>query len=320
MSIDAAAASDAGVPTRERLDRVVAVVDQDIITEQELIALARVPLSELTQGHGPAERAAMRHRVLQQALEAEIGERLLGREVKANKDKLGVADKDIDRAVEEVMRINHVDRDGLQAALYGQGLTWGDYRDKLRQQLERTRLVQLKVQGKVQVKHSEAKRRCMERQRLGGAQSAQMICASHILLRLAADPSAGEVAQQMRRAQALREELLAGKPIAELAAEHSDDPSAKDGALGCFGRGEMVESFEAAAFALEVGQPSEVVRTPFGLHLIVVTEHRQNAVQDCGTPSALEPFKAELYQEEMGRQMELWLGELREQAFVEMRL
>lgn len=282
--------------------------------------MAQPQLAELPQGHSAGERAAMRHKVLQQALEAEIGERLLTREVKASRDKLGVADKDIDRAIDEVMRLNHIDKEGLQAALFGQGMTWNAYREKLRQQLERTRMVQLKVQGRVQVKHSEVKRRCLERQRLGDAQGAQVVCASHILLRIAEGADAQEVAQQMRRAQGLREELLGGTPIAELAAKHSDDPSAKDGALGCFGRGEMVEAFEQAAFALPVGQPSEVVRTPFGLHLIVVTEHRKDAVTDCTSPEALEPFKAELYQEEMGRQMELWLGELREQAFVDTRL
>lgn len=308
-------------PARTAIDRVVAVVDADIITEQELMAQAQGPLSELGNLTDRAEDRAQRTRLLRQVLDAEIAERLLGREVSANRDKLGVADKDIDRAVDEVKRLNHVNDEQLQAALYGQGLTFAEYRSKLRTQLERTRLVQLKVQGKVQIKEGEAKRRCLERQRLGTSGGRQQVCASHILLRLDKDADAQAVARSQAKAQALRKRLQGGEPIAELAKAHSDDPGAEDGALGCFGRGEMVEAFEAAAFALSVGETSEVVRTPFGLHLIVVTDRPQEHAQvTCASAADLEPYKNEVYQEEMGRQMELWMQELKQSAFVEIRL
>lgn len=316
-----APSAQAAPAARTPIDRVVAVVDADIITEQELMAQAEGPLSELGTLTQSAEDKARRERLLAQVLEAEIAERLLSREVAANRDKLGVADKDIDRAVEEVKRLNHVNDEQLQAALYGQGLTFAEYRQKLRTQLERTRLVQLKVQGKVQIKEGEAKRRCLERQRLGHDGGKQQVCASHILLRLDKDADAREVARSHAKAQALRKRLQNGEDIAQLAREHSQDPGAEDGALGCFGRGEMVEAFEAAAFALSVGETSEVVRTPFGLHLIVVTERPQQQVRlACATVADLEPFKNEVYQEEMGRQMELWMQELKQSAFVEIRL
>lgn len=313
---------DAEHADRQLLDRVVAVVDTDIITESELMVQARGPLSELGHAEDSTVDAARRKRLLEQVLDGEISERLLGREVKANKDKLGVADKDIDRAIDEVMHINHVNREQLQAALYGQGMSWTDYRDKLRAQLERTRLVQLKVQGKVQIKEGEARRRCLERHRMGTAKTQDMVCASHILLRLDKDAGPKEVKAQHARAEALRERLRRGEPVAELARAHSEDPGAEDGALGCFGRGEMVEAFEAAAFALSVGETSDVVRTPFGLHLIVVTDRPEGKAgsSSCDSAADLEPFKNEVYQEEMGRQMELWMQQLKQSAFVEIRL
>jgi parvulin-like peptidyl-prolyl isomerase len=316
----AAPASPHAQPPRTLVDRVVAVVDADIITERELLAQAQGPLSEIGVSADEGVHDARRRRVLEQVLDGEISERLLNREVRANKDRLGVADKDVDRAIDEVMRLNHVNHEQLQAALYGQGLTWSEYRGKLRAQLERTRLVQLKVQGKVQVKEGEARRRCLERQRLGTPKGHEVVCASHILLRLDKDAGPQEVARQQKRAEALRARLQNGEPISELAKAHSDDPGAEDGALGCFGKGEMVEAFEAAAFALSVGETSDVVRTPFGLHLIVVTDKPAGQVHGCESAADLEPFKNEVYQEEMGRQMELWMQELKQAAFVEIRL
>jgi len=63
--------------------------------------------------------------------------------------------------------------------------------------------------------------------------------------------------------------LEAGKTFEELAKDHSLCPSGKSGGdLGEFGPGQMVKSFEDAAFALKVGEVSKPVRTQFGFHLI----------------------------------------------------
>jgi parvulin-like peptidyl-prolyl isomerase len=67
----------------------------------------------------------------------------------------------------------------------------------------------------------------------------------------------------------LERQLRDGADFATLARAHSDCGSRQAGGdLGSFGRGQMVKSFENAAFALEVGQTSGIVETPFGYHII----------------------------------------------------
>jgi len=94
--------------------------------------------------------------------------------------------------------------------------------------------------------------------------------ARHVLLRLAedADPQAVEVTQA--RARELRARLKAGESFEELAKTVSEDPGSAQagGELGFFARGAMVAPFENAVFALQVGEISEPVRTPFGVHII----------------------------------------------------
>lgn len=79
-------------------------------------------------------------------------------------------------------------------------------------------------------------------------------------------------------AEELLGELKKGADFGELAKEHSIDGSAADGGnLGAFGRGRMVAEFEAAAFALAPGELSDVVKTQFGYHIILVTDKKQGA-------------------------------------------
>ena len=101
---------------------------------------------------------------------------------------------------------------------------------------------------------------------------ADQVSASHILLmyqgsmRSTANRSKEEAAQQI---ESLAQQVSAGADFADLAKQHSDCPSkARGGALGTFGRGQMVPEFDQVAFSLQPGQTSGVVETAFGYHLI----------------------------------------------------
>lgn len=88
--------------------------------------------------------------------------------------------------------------------------------------------------------------------------------AQHILCSTSGDPEAAR-----SQIDALATQIADGADFGDLAKEHSDCPSGRQGgALGSFGRGMMVPEFEEAAFALEVGETSGVVETDFGFHLI----------------------------------------------------
>ncbi len=87
-------------------------------------------------------------------------------------------------------------------------------------------------------------------------------------------PTRGDTLASLQRAERVRAELAGGADFAEVAKRESSDPGSKEngGDLGTFGRGQMVPAFEAAAFALPVGEVSQPVATPFGYHLIQVQE------------------------------------------------
>ena len=108
-------------------------------------------------------------------------------------------------------------------------------------------------------------------------QTPGQVRASHILLRVDGDDDDAVAA----RAAALAAEARGGADFAELAREHSEDETNAEsgGDLGSFGRGRMVPEFENAAFAMAAGEISDPVRSPFGFHVIQVTEKQEEVTQ-----------------------------------------
>jgi peptidyl-prolyl cis-trans isomerase D len=100
--------------------------------------------------------------------------------------------------------------------------------------------------------------------------------ASHIYIGVNDDAPADVEAAAKARIEELMEQARQGASFAELAKEHSQDPSAEQGGdLGWIGRGEMVEPFEEAVYNTAPGEISGPVRSPFGWHAVMVREVRE---------------------------------------------
>lgn len=108
----------------------------------------------------------------------------------------------------------------------------------------------------------------------------ETIHARHILVAVKDSAPQAEQDKAKARIDKLYQEAKSGADFAELAVKNSDGPSAPNGGdLGWFGKGAMVPAFEAAAFALNKGEVSKPVRTPFGWHIIKVEDKKESTVK-----------------------------------------
>lgn len=131
------------------------------------------------------------------------------------------------------------------------------------------------------------------RQNIDQYSQSEQVRASHILLSLEGKDEAAVRA----RAEELLAQIKAGGDFEALARANSQDPvsASKGGDLDYFGKGRMVPEFESVAFSLPVGQMSDLVRTPYGFHIIKVTDKKAAEVQplDAVRPQITEQLKFE---------------------------
>lgn len=102
----------------------------------------------------------------------------------------------------------------------------------------------------------------------------EQVRASHILIKSSSETNATDKEAQKKTAQGILDRIKAGEDFAKLAKEYSEDLGSKadGGDLNFFTKGMMVKEFSDAAFALKLGEISEIIESPFGFHIIKVTD------------------------------------------------
>ena len=298
----------------ELVDRVAAVVNGDPIALSEVeqraapeLAQMRVPL---------AERAKARDKVIHQALDAVIGDRLLDAQVKEN--GIEVSDQEVDAGIADVKKQNQVDDQQFEALLANEGFTPAKYREFMRQHMARMKLINAKVRTKVKISDEDVKAAYAAWAKDEGSDAE--IHARHILVQVKPNASAEEVEKAHQKALEIAAQARKpGADFVELAKQKSEGPSAEDGGdLGFFRRGVMVPAFDNAAFKLRPGEVSDPVRTNFGWHVIKVEERRSVDVQSFD--EVKDQLREKLAREQLDRLGNEYIAELRQQATVDVKI
>ncbi|MFH1336852.1 MAG: peptidylprolyl isomerase [Candidatus Zixiibacteriota bacterium] len=262
---------------QEVLDRIVAVVGNDIILESEF----KFELSQyISQAGITFKNAEEQNKLQRDFLGQMIDNKLLL--LAAQKDTtIQVTSKEVDAAVADQMKKvkAQFSEDAFQAQLQAEDLTENElkkkYREQIRNQMMIDRLVSTKL-SKVSVSTKEVKDFYQSYEDSIPDQP-EAVKLSHILLKIETSPATLDSLK--RKAEGILQLVKKGQDFTQLAVIYSDDPSGKEGGdLGFFKRGDMIPQFEDVAFTLKPGEVSEVVQTEYGYHIIKVDERKDDRV------------------------------------------
>ena len=164
-------------------------------------------------------------------------------------------------------------REALESNIGKFGMDYDQLREFIREMELSRSLIEKQFGPTIQVSDEEVKAFYDENPQLFDAEA--QVHARHIIFNATLEADAQAVAEARSKAEEARRRALAGEDFAALARELSEGPAAPNGGdLGFFTKGQTAPAFSAAAFAIEPGGISPVVRTPFGLHVIKVEEKR----------------------------------------------
>ena len=249
---------------QELLDRVVAVVDDDIVTARELEQRARIIEQQLSQARtAPPPRAEL----LAQVLDYMVAGRLQLRQAERRGLELPAAA--VDRHLAELAARNRMSPQAFRREVERGGIRYRSFRGYIREQLLTQRLQQLESRRLVQV--TEADIDHFLRLHEGLLHQDVRYRLRHILVEVPRQSGPQGVARARGRAERLRARALAGEPFAGLAVAESDGRNALSGGdLGWRTAAELPAVAAEAVPALAAGGTTAVLRSPSGFHLFHV--------------------------------------------------
>ena len=256
------------------VDRIVAVVNKEIIT-----------LSELNGAIGQAERQLKRQGTAappRDVLEKQLVERLILDKAQlqlARDSGIRVDELQLDRAVQRIVEENSMTLAEFRLALERDGVPFNLWREDLREQIVLTRLREREVEDKIQVTDSEIDL-FLEQSRMRPSERAEYNIA-HILVRVPEQATPERIEAARARGEKVIAEARAGVDFGQLAASYSDSPDAmQGGVLGWRAHDRLPEIFSGALSRLQPGQVSELLRSPAGFHVLKLNALRGVVASD----------------------------------------
>lgn len=252
----------------ELLDRIVAVVNSDVITQQELERETATAIDTLRRQGTPLPRRDL--------LEKQLLERLITKQVlvqRAQSTGLRASDTDVDEAVDRIAAQNKLTMAGLREALAQNGQSFDRFREEVRTEILISRLREREVDSKIVV--SDAEIQTFLRSQEGRNDKANEYLLSHVLVSVPEQASPEEIKVRRARAEAALEQLRKGTDFRQVAASYSDAPDAlQGGEMGWRPAGRLPTIFLETATSMKVGDVSDILRSPAGFHIIKLNDKR----------------------------------------------
>ena len=304
------------VPVRclavEIVDRVVAVVNDDVVSLYELNQSVQPFVEQIRSSRYPEdeERRLMfevRQRVLQQLIDQKLTEQELARL------EITVSESELDNSIERMKEERFLTDERLRAALEQQGLTYEQYREQIKKQLLRMKLVNLEIRSKIVITEEDIK--AYYENHAANYVGEKKYQLQNIYTRLPSLASYQDKQTASLMMEAIHLELENGKPFETLAKEYADTTAMVETSdLGYFKLDDLSEQLRQAVAPLQAGSYTPVLESGFGYQIVYV-----KAIEEIGGKTleeATPEIQEKLYNEVVDQKYESWLEVLRARSHI----
>jgi Parvulin-like peptidyl-prolyl isomerase len=247
------------------LDRIVAIVNDDVIMQSELDARLRAFRNQLEQQKTEPPPAEI---MLKQVLEALVLNKLQLQ--LAAGTGIVVDDETLNQTISKIAEQNKVTLTQFREILERDGYSYEQFREDIRNEITISRLKQRHVDNRITVTDGEIDNFLATEQHQGGLETEYRL--SHILIAVPESATAEEKEQAKLVAEKILEDLANGEDFASLAASLSTGPQAQEGGdLGWRKASDIPSLFAEQVAAMKEGEVSKFIESPSGFHIIKLT-------------------------------------------------
>jgi peptidyl-prolyl cis-trans isomerase SurA len=290
-------------------NRIVAVVNNEIITLHELEkAFNQINLAIIEKEN---------HQEIQKQLLFQlIDHKLIDLQIK----RLGIqiSPEEVDKTVSRIKEDQGLTGAGEFArALQKEGLSEANFRNKVRDQILRFRLISREIGSKIIIPEERIKQ-YFEKNK-SKYQKPQGIHLAHIVLKVDEKASAEERLNPKKKMEEIRERLRKGEDFAELARKFSQDPSAPSGGdLGVFALEDIDPSLRDVISALKPGEFSQILQSSMGWQIVKVIEGI--GAREIVFADVRDRIFDQLFQEEVDQRFSEWLQKIKDRSYIQILL
>ncbi|AFT69264.1 survival protein SurA [Alloalcanivorax dieselolei B5] len=250
------------------LDRIVAVVNDGAIMESELQSRVAAIVGQFEADNRPLPPAqVLREQVLDRMIIERIQLQL------AERGGIRVDDGSLNQALTGIARQNNMTLEQFASMVRGDGYSWAEFREQVRDDMVISRLQQRSVSSRVRITDREVDR--FLNSDLGRRMFAADFHLGHILVQVPSGASPEQLEQARNKANGIVQRLRGGADFAETAVEQSDGPQALEGGdLGWRPAAQWPTLFAETAIDMQAGEISEPLRSGAGYHILKMIERR----------------------------------------------
>ena len=307
-----------GGAAAEVTDRIVAVVNDDVITLSELNRAFEPYAGNIPANFQGTDRETILKQNKTALLQRMIDQILIEQEAK--KAGLGAAaatDAEVMDVINNMLAKNNATMEAYMKKLAEDGNTLEAVKKEIKTQMLRMKLLRREVQSKILITDEEiGEYYDKHRQDYEGKEAVRI---KQILLPAPAGVNAATRDPIRQQARQIHDRILKGESFEMLAAQYSKGPAAAEGGdIGFVERGVILPEVEKAAFSLPVGQLSSVIETEIGFHIIAVVDKRGEGLKPL--PVVRNEIKAKIEDEKITKKYDEWIEGIRKKSFIDIRL
>ena len=252
------------------VDRVIAIVNDEAVTQYELDEARRVVQQQLTQQKVQSPPADVLDK---QVLERLITQRALLQQAK--EDGVKIDDSQVERAIQRIATENKLSAEEFRKVLAQENIPYTKYRDDIRNEMVVQRLREREVDSKVQVSDAEVDQYLATLKAQNAGETEYRI--AHILVMVPEQASADQIENRRQRAEEALRSIRSGADFAQIAASFSDANDALQGGnLGWRSGARLPTVFADTVREQKVGTVSGVLRSAAGFHIVKLLEKRNH--------------------------------------------